>query len=212
MDHNLLTTLVERWSPQTNSFHLPVGEMTITLQDVALILGLQIDGQALVGNIVVGLGRRWASWSDCCDDLLVQHHERDVVYQDPFNPRVSSKFRMGQDSYLDLNELDFWRHVRAYILFLMGTYLLRDTSGCEIHLRFLPLLEDLGLFNTYSLGGAVLAHLYRELTEATKPKRANIASCIHLLQIWCWERLHVRRPALHVPHHVSLDGLFVGYR
>ncbi|KAL0915143.1 hypothetical protein M5K25_015542 [Dendrobium thyrsiflorum] len=229
MDHNLLTALVERWSPQTNSFHLPVGEMSITLQDVALILGLHIDGPALVGHNVVGAGRRWLSWPDCCDDLLGQHPQRDVVYVDPFNPRVSSKFRMGQaqaqtclplrwlrwtfyrDSYLDMNELDFWRHLRAYI-FLMGTYLLPDTSGCEIHLRFLPLLENLGLFSTYSLGGAVLAHLYRELAEATKPKRANIAGCIHLLQIWCWERLHVGRPTLHVPQQVSLDGLSVGYR
>ncbi|KAL0920086.1 hypothetical protein M5K25_009194 [Dendrobium thyrsiflorum] len=117
-----------------------------------------------------------------------------------------------RDSYLDMNELDFWRHLRAYVLFLMGTYLLPDTSRCEIHLRFLPLLEDLGLFSTYSLGGAVLAHLYRELAEATKPKRANIAGCIHLLQIWCWERLHVGRPTLHVPQQVSLDGLSVGYR
>ncbi|KAL0928805.1 hypothetical protein M5K25_000728 [Dendrobium thyrsiflorum] len=230
MDHNLLTALVERWSPQTNSFHLPVGEMSITLQDVALILGLHIDGPALVGHNVVGAGRRWLSWPDCCDDLLGQHPQRDVVYVDPFNPRVSSKFRMGQaqaqaclplrwlrwtfyrDSYLDMNELDFWRHLRAYVLFLMGTYLLPDTSGCEIHLRFLPLLKDLGLFSTYSLGGAVLAHLYRELAEATKPKRANIAGCIHLLQIWCWERLHVGRPTLHVPQQVSLDGLSVGYR
>ncbi|KAL0928486.1 hypothetical protein M5K25_000370 [Dendrobium thyrsiflorum] len=162
--------------------------------------------------------------------MLGQHPQRDVVYVDPFNPRVSSKFRMGQaqaqtclplrwlrwtfyrDSYLDMNELDFWRHLRAYFLFLMGTYLLPDTSGCEIHLRFLPLLEDLGLFSTYSLGGAVLAHLYKELAEATKPKRANIAGCIHLLQIWCWERLHVGRPTLHVPQQVSLDGLSVGYR
>ncbi|PKU72586.1 Serine/threonine-protein phosphatase 7 long form like [Dendrobium catenatum] len=58
MDHSLLIALVERWSPQTNSFHLPVGEMSITLQDVTLILGLQIDGSALVGNNAVGPGRR----------------------------------------------------------------------------------------------------------------------------------------------------------
>ncbi|KAL0914927.1 hypothetical protein M5K25_015319 [Dendrobium thyrsiflorum] len=34
----------------------------------------------------------------------------------------------------------------------------------------------------------------------------------HPDEIWCWERLHVGRPTLHVPQQVSLDGLSVGYR
>ncbi|KAI0504398.1 hypothetical protein KFK09_015350 [Dendrobium nobile] len=230
MDHHLLTALVERWSPQTNTFHLPVGEMSIMLQDVSMILGIQIDGPSFVGHPVVGSGRRWMSWPDCCDDLLGQHPDPDVLYHDPFNPRITAKFRMGQahaqtcvplrwlrwifwrDSYIDLSEMDFWRHVRAYILFILGCHLLPDTSGSEIHLQYLPLMEDIAIFRTYSLGGAVLAHLYRELSEATRPKRANIAGCIHLLQIWSWEHLHVGRPQLHVPFPIQLDGLSVGIR
>jgi len=39
-----LTALVDRWRPETHTFHLPVGEMTITLEDVAMILGLPIRG------------------------------------------------------------------------------------------------------------------------------------------------------------------------
>ncbi|KAI0498928.1 hypothetical protein KFK09_019826 [Dendrobium nobile] len=96
MDHHLLTALVERWSPQTNSFHLTVGEMTITLQDVAMILGVHIDGPALVGHPVVEAGRRWLSWPDCCDDLLGSHPLPDVVYRDPFDHRITSRFHMGQ--------------------------------------------------------------------------------------------------------------------
>ncbi|RVW75039.1 Serine/threonine-protein phosphatase 7 long form-like [Vitis vinifera] len=41
LDWGLITSLVERWRPETHTFHLPVGEMTITLQDVAVILGLR---------------------------------------------------------------------------------------------------------------------------------------------------------------------------
>ncbi|KAH0689322.1 hypothetical protein KY289_016680 [Solanum tuberosum] len=33
-DHALVTTMVERWRPETHCFHLPFGEVTITLQDV----------------------------------------------------------------------------------------------------------------------------------------------------------------------------------
>ena len=33
-------------------FHVPVGEMTITLQDVVIILGLRIDGPVVTGTCV----------------------------------------------------------------------------------------------------------------------------------------------------------------
>jgi len=36
IDRHLVTTLVERWRPETHTFHLPIGECTITLEDVAL--------------------------------------------------------------------------------------------------------------------------------------------------------------------------------
>jgi Plant mobile domain len=34
LDKSLLTALVERWRPETSIFHLPVGEMTMTLEDM----------------------------------------------------------------------------------------------------------------------------------------------------------------------------------
>ena len=45
-DRSLLTALVDRWRPETHTFHLPFGEMTPTLQDVSLLLGLPIAGDA----------------------------------------------------------------------------------------------------------------------------------------------------------------------
>ena len=50
IDHGLILALVERWQSETHMFHLPYGEMSITLQDVEVILGLPIDGEVLVGS------------------------------------------------------------------------------------------------------------------------------------------------------------------
>ena len=45
IDDTLVTALVERWRPELHIFHLLVGECIITLEDVALQLGLRIDGR-----------------------------------------------------------------------------------------------------------------------------------------------------------------------
>ncbi|XP_058746036.1 uncharacterized protein LOC131618897 [Vicia villosa] len=43
--HNgMLAAFMERWHPETSSFHLPHGEITITLDDVACLLHLPIRG------------------------------------------------------------------------------------------------------------------------------------------------------------------------
>ena len=48
LDASLFTALVDRWRPETHTFHFRWGEMTVTLQDVSMITGLPISGQAIV--------------------------------------------------------------------------------------------------------------------------------------------------------------------
>jgi hypothetical protein len=45
-----ITVMVDRWRSQTHSFHLSCGEMTMTLEDVAMILGLSIRGRPITGR------------------------------------------------------------------------------------------------------------------------------------------------------------------
>ncbi|KAL8523470.1 hypothetical protein ACS0TY_013433 [Phlomoides rotata] len=37
LDRHLITALVERWRPEAHTFYFPVGEATVTSQDVAVI-------------------------------------------------------------------------------------------------------------------------------------------------------------------------------
>ncbi|RYR34086.1 hypothetical protein Ahy_A10g048804 [Arachis hypogaea] len=51
-DNSLISTLVERWRPETHTFHLPWDEVTITLQDVAYHLGLRAHRNPVGGACV----------------------------------------------------------------------------------------------------------------------------------------------------------------
>jgi hypothetical protein len=51
MDAAALMTLMDRWRLETHMFHLPSGEITVTLQDIAMILGLPIDGTPVCGMV-----------------------------------------------------------------------------------------------------------------------------------------------------------------
>ncbi|KAL8478173.1 hypothetical protein ACS0TY_030164 [Phlomoides rotata] len=48
LDRHLITSLVERWHPETHTFHFPVGEVTVILHNVAIIWRLPIEGEPVV--------------------------------------------------------------------------------------------------------------------------------------------------------------------
>ncbi|MBA0818952.1 hypothetical protein Gohar_027840 [Gossypium harknessii] len=49
LDPPLISALVERWRPETHTFHLPCSECTIRLKDVDLQLDLLVDGEVITG-------------------------------------------------------------------------------------------------------------------------------------------------------------------
>ena len=78
LDRSLLTALVDRWRSETHTFHLPCGEMTPTLQDVAYLLGLPIVGDAVGPRVVP------ASWKDDLEEHFAPVQR--VAVAGPINP------------------------------------------------------------------------------------------------------------------------------
>ena len=140
IDHCLILALVERWWPETHTFHLPHGEMLITLQDVEVIFGLPIDGEVLVGPTFVVDG----DWSQLCMELL------------GFTLANDNKTLVGQRILIsclvnavvlplphDATEIQIHQYARCYILVLLGDKLFMDKSGDRVHLMFLEFLQNL---------------------------------------------------------------------
>ncbi|KAL8095268.1 hypothetical protein AgCh_036649 [Apium graveolens] len=76
-DIRLITALVERWRPETNSFHFTFSEMTITLEDVYMILGLPITGRAVTHTELDNPKPYWVTnW----EDLRMTEKERADMY------------------------------------------------------------------------------------------------------------------------------------
>ncbi|KAH1097789.1 hypothetical protein J1N35_014710 [Gossypium stocksii] len=110
LDLKLISELIERWRPETHTFHLPCGECTITLQDVHLQLGLPVDGY------VVTEFASSSDWGAICYELL-------GATPDYIN---GGRIQMGwlRDTFPELDndstELERIRYARAYILEMIG--------------------------------------------------------------------------------------------
>ena len=63
IDPAFITALVERWRPETHTFHLPWGKCTITLEDVALHLSIRVDSRVVAGP-------SFLHWDELCHELL----------------------------------------------------------------------------------------------------------------------------------------------
>ena len=188
IDHHLITSLVERWRPETHTFHMPQGECTITLEDISIITGLPIDGQAVTG-LTSG------DWMGLCERLLgVQPPVEECTGGRLSIPWLIQHFHRAP-SIGDL-DIDVQRYARAYILQIIGGLLFPDRSGRFVHMMFLPLLEDFAVAGKYSWGSAVLAYLYRELCKATDYNVRAIGGACCILQFWAWHRFPRLAPSL----------------
>ncbi|KAI3474606.1 hypothetical protein Pfo_029775 [Paulownia fortunei] len=171
MDFHLITALVKRWRPETHTFYFRIGEVTVTLQDVAVIWGLPVDGQPVIG---VDPRRSTEQWQDYCHHYL------------GFRP-TSQQFRGDANPVTDDTPHDeLERYGRGCALILLGSIMCPDSSGNGVSLLYLQSMEQIKDVVYFSWGSAVLSFMYRELCNASDKDKNVIGGAMVLLQIWAW--------------------------
>ena len=147
--------------------------MTITLQDMEVMLGLPIDGWPVVQSTDL-------KWPDLYDELLGA-----IPLSDKLDGcRLSMTWLNEQFGVLpdDVDEVIVQRYAWPYILKMLGGSVFADTFGDKVHLIWLKFLEDFDTAGEYSWGSAALAWLYRQLYNAAKTKTKDICgqgqSCV----------------------------------
>ncbi|CAN1129195.1 Protein MAIN-LIKE 2 [Linum perenne] len=155
----LVTALLERWRPETNTFHLLQGEATITLEDVEVLTGLPTRGRP----VSVGYDARAADV--ICQELLgaTPPPTRFTGHQVKISWVKEQFDRLPAGASADVITC----YARAYAWVLVGAVLLADRSGDLIPVHLLRLLCESGDAGSFSWGSAVLAWLYKAMGRAS---------------------------------------------
>ncbi|KAL5194248.1 Protein MAIN-LIKE 1 [Glycine soja] len=167
-DRGLLSSFVERWHRETSSFHLTVGELTITLDDVSSLLHLPVVGdlhafqplhvddavQMLVDLLMVSVEASRSETGQCRGPYI--HLQR------------------VHDIYERQCQAGHWTAAaHAYLLHLLGCTLFANKSATNT--------------GRYAWGVAALVHMYDQLNDASISSSRQLGGYITLLQRWIYE-------------------------
>ncbi|XP_056689114.1 protein MAIN-LIKE 1-like [Spinacia oleracea] len=186
IDMPLISAFVERWQPDTSTFHMPFGEMTIMLHDVWHILRIPVEGRFISAesssehlkcDMVELLGVSF-------DELKSPHWVGGGVAIETIIVRCHMVDRTPDTSLV------------GWMFLMLGTSLFVDKSGSRIRPSSILELKDGGVDSVtqYSWGAATLAFLYRQLGVASRGGSQGISGCLTLLQAWIYEYFPTFRP------------------
>ena len=177
-DKGLLSAFVERWHRETSSFHLPIGEMTITLDDISSLLHLPItgafymyegiDSYAAVEKLVELLGVR-ASDARAETHQCRGPHVRLSWLREVYRSRCSAR--------------QWTEAARAYLLHLVGSTIFANKSAAFIGVVWLEVFRELDECSTYAWGAATLTHMYEHLNDASMSRTRQLGGYVSLLQV-----------------------------
>ena len=129
IDHGLITALMERWQPETHTFYMPHGEVTITLQDMEVLLRLPVDGETITRSMQ-------KVWWDVCQDFIgfvpINDETKQLTGQRIVIKRLLEQVACPLPPNTEEDQLH--KYARCYILALLGDTIFMDKFVDRVHL------------------------------------------------------------------------------
>ncbi|KAH1154544.1 hypothetical protein GYH30_049996 [Glycine max] len=178
-DPGLISAFVESWHGETSTFHLPVGELTITLDDVSSLLHLSITS-ALHSFHALSTEEARFFLTELLEESAEEARAETTLTRGAY-------VRLGwvRDIFETRCQAQRWIvTARAYLLHLVGCALFANKSATYVHVVHLDAFRDLAQSGGYAWGVAALVHIYDQLDEACRITTRQLAGYLTLLQIY----------------------------
>lgn len=182
VNNALISVFAERWHRDTSSFHLPIGEMTITLDDVSCLLHLPCRGTFFT----FPNQNRDTAIAIVMQLLSVSYHIASLEYSQNRGPylRLSWLRELYKEKCADQE----WEPAaRAFLLHLVGCTIFANKSQSLIDIKFIEMFRDLSNCGNWSWGASALAVLYENLNDASMHQTKQIGGYMTLIQAWIYE-------------------------
>ncbi|KAI4992981.1 hypothetical protein ZWY2020_007294 [Hordeum vulgare] len=156
-----ITALIDRWRPETHSFHLRTREMTVTLQDVSMITALPIEGKPLC------MSTDSEGWRQQMVALIGMSPPQPEVEDGGEKDRVpaGAPFTWSAVNFAhcpeDANDEVIQTYARVYMWYVISRTIFADGTRKNAPWMWLKALTVFD--NKFSWGSAALAYLYRHV-------------------------------------------------
>ncbi|KAK4706715.1 hypothetical protein R3W88_033727 [Solanum pinnatisectum] len=176
---DLILALAERWCLETNTFNLPWGEATITLEDMVVLGGFSVLGHFVLKPVKTN------------DSVDIEKALCDV-----HKDIRARKTNVGHHSWMEhfAGRGDHLEHV-AFLILWLSRYVLPATSFLVVGRALFPIAIYLYQGIPIALAPAILASIYRDMSLLKYDSRfiedelnLNIRASFHFVQLWAWER------------------------
>jgi len=193
--HEFVCALSKRWQQETVNFHLPVGEVTITLDNVACLLGTPITGRLLPDE---ELTREEGIQMMQMDLLFTEEAAaKEVARQGAAHVSFGKLKRRYEELLNRCNQLlepdtkeEYEEQgqvrlacIKAFLSLLLGWTLFAGNNSSNINLMWLLALQDMDELGNWAWGTMGLAFLYEKLSLTSDSYVALCGGYMSLLMV-----------------------------
>ncbi|RWR97838.1 serine/threonine-protein phosphatase 7 long form [Cinnamomum micranthum f. kanehirae] len=183
-----LSMIITRWDNEKSAFQLGGKLLPILPQDVALIMGLNMNGER------IQLGTRGLR-EEC--EFLDKYLEKNYIETETLEKHlkvISEKIASNNKKSLDKKMLDLIADFKKlYMLYVCNT-LLFPKSCRSFPFNIIFIVDKLEKVNDYAWAIAVHEFLIKSIRQSSRKNTEFINGCVRLLEPWFYEHVNRYKP------------------